>query len=62
MSSPPEKLAGQIADAYSKHGYNELAISHIKDGLRQNCDRLDKGQCVAYLRYALVEIQNRPAN
>ena len=62
MSSSPEKLTDQIADAYSKHGYNELAISRIKNTLRENCDRLDRGQCVDYLRYALVEIQNRPAN
>jgi len=62
MSSSPEKLTDQIADAYTKHGYNELAISHIKDNLRQNFDKSDRGQCVYYPRYALVEIQNRPAN
>jgi hypothetical protein len=62
MSSSPEKLTDQIADAYSKHGYNELAITRIKNTLHENCDRLDKGQCVDYLRYALVEIQNRPVN
>ena len=54
MSSSPEKLTDEIADVYSKRGYNELAVHHIKDTLRQNCERLDSGQCVDYLRYALV--------
>jgi hypothetical protein len=62
MSSSPEKLMNEIDDAFAKHGYNDQARDNVRNALQRNCDKLERKQCVAYLRTALQEIQNRPIN
>ena len=62
MSSSPEKLIDEIDAAYTRRGHNEKATSQIRDTLRQSCDRMEKKHCVAYLRTALLEIQNGHTN
>jgi len=59
MSSSPDKLIEDIDSAYTRYGYNEKAISQINDTLRRSCDRVEEKQCIAYLRTALLEIQDR---
>jgi hypothetical protein len=62
MNSSPEKLMDEIEENYTKQGYRPEAISPIKDTLRQNCDRWEKKQRVAYLRTALIEAQTSHPN
>jgi hypothetical protein len=58
MSSSPEKLLQEIEATYAKQGFRPENIRSMMDTFRQTCYKMERKECVDYLRDSLQKIKN----